>query len=185
MINARASSARYVVADDQRLQIGLVSDSHDCLPRIDEVVVRLNGEPVELVLHAGDYSAPFVPPHYSALKARLIGVYGNNDAEKAKLQSRFAEAGHEIRGRFAEVQAGKLKIALVHGDEEDLVRSLTTCGAYDVVVYGHTHSAGVAESGRTLVINPGEICGYLTGKSTFAILETTTRTVRLIQFWNA
>lgn len=165
------------------MQIGLVSDSHDCLPRIKEVVAKLNDEPVELVLHAGDYSAPFVPSHYSALKTRLIGVYGNNDAEKTKLHSKFAEAGHEIRGRFAEVQAGTLKIALVHGDEEDLLRSLTTCGAYAVVVHGHTHNAGVTESGRTLVVNPGEVCGYLTGKSTFAVLDTTTRKVRLISFW--
>jgi len=143
----------------------------------------LNHEPVELVLHAGDYSAPFVPSHYSALKTRLIGVYGNNDAEKTKLHTKFAEAGHEIRGRFAEVQAGTLKIALVHGDEEGLLRSLITCGAYDVVVHGHTHNAGVTESGRTLVVNPGEVCGYLTGKSTFAVLDTSTRKAHVIPFW--
>lgn len=167
------------------MQIGVIADSHDCLPRIKDVVAKLNAEPVELVLHAGDYSAPFVPPYYGALKAHMIGVYGNNDAERTKLQSKFEQAGHEIRGRFAEVQAGNLKIALTHGDENDLLQSLTTCGAYDVLVHGHTHEAGVTESGRTLVVNPGEICGYLTGKSTFAILDTTARRARLVPFWQA
>jgi hypothetical protein len=142
----------------------------------------LNSEPIELVLHAGDYSAPFVTDYYRALKAQMIGVFGNNDAEKRQLKDRFAEAGHEIKGRFAEVQAGNLRIALTHGDEDNLLRSLARCGGYDVVVHGHTHEASVTEEGRTLVVNPGEICGYLTGKSTFAILDTSERKARLYSF---
>lgn len=168
--------------DDAELQIGLIADSHDCLPRIRDVVDRLNVEPVELVLHAGDYSAPFVTKYYAALKVRMIGVFGNNDAERVKLSEMFAKAGHEVAGRFAEVKAGSRKIALVHGDDDNLLRSLTTCGGYDVVVHGHTHEAVAAEQGSTLVINPGEICGYLTGKSTFAILDTATRKARMISF---
>lgn len=164
------------------MQIGVLADSHDCLPRIKDAIDRLNAEPIELVLHAGDYSAPFVTDYYRALKTRMIGVFGNNDAEKTILRSKFAQAGHEIRGKFAEVKAGKLKLAMIHGDEDELLRSLTTCGAYDVVVYGHTHQAGLTEQGRTLVVNPGEVCGYLTGKSTFAILDVTTRKARVVSF---
>jgi uncharacterized protein len=164
------------------LQVGILADSHDCLPRIKDAIDRLNSEPIGLVLHAGDYSAPFVTDQYRALKAHMIGVFVNNDAEKEKLRDRFAKAGHEIKGRFAEVQAGKMRIALTHGDEEELLRSLTKYGGYDVLVYGHTHEAKVVEGGQTLVINPGEICGYLTGKSTFAILNTADRKVRLCSF---
>jgi hypothetical protein len=164
------------------LQIGILADSHDCLPRIKDVIDRLNSEPIELVLHAGDYSAPFVTDYYKALKPRMIGVFGNNDAEKIKLRDRFAEAGHEIRGRFADVRADNLRIALTHGDEDDLLRSLTSCGGYDVVVFGHTHQARIVEEEQTLVINPGEICGYLTGKSTFAVLNTPERKARLFSF---
>ena len=164
------------------MQVGILADSHDCLPRIKDAIDRLNSESIELVLHAGDYSAPFVTDHYSALKVQMIGVFGNNDAEKEKLRDRFAKAGHEIKGRFAEVQAGKLRIALTHGDEDELLQSLTKCGGYDVLVYGHTHEAKVVEEGHTLVINPGEICGYLTGESTFAILNTADRKARLCSF---
>jgi len=164
------------------LQIGLIADSHDCLPRIRDVIDSLNAEPVELVLHAGDYSAPFVTKYYAALKVRMVGVFGNNDAEKAKLSEMFAKAGHEVTGRFAEVKADNLRVGLVHGDDEGLLRSLTTCGGYDVVVHGHTHEAVAAEQGSTLAINPGEICGYLTGKSTFAILDTAAKKARMISF---
>jgi len=40
------------------------------------------------------------------------------------------------------------------------------------VVSGHTHVAGMERNGKTLVLNPGEVCGYLTGKSTGAIIDT-------------
>jgi len=164
------------------LLIGILADSHDCLPRIKDAIDRLNSEPIELVLHAGDYSAPFVTGYYKKLKSRMIGVLGNNDAEEVKLRDRFAEAGHEIRGEFADIKAGNFRIALTHGDEDDLLRSLTSCGGYDVVVHGHTHEAKITEEGRTLVINPGEICGYLTGKSTFAVLDTSEKKARLVSF---
>jgi len=170
------------VTDDVELQVGLIADSHDHLPRIRDVIDRLNAEPVELVLHAGDCSAPFVTKYYAALKVRMIGVFGNNDAERAKLSEMFAKAGHEVTGRFAEAKADGCKIALIHGDDDNLLRSLTTCGGYDVVVHGHTHEATVAEHGSTLVINPGEICGYLTGKSTFAILDSASKKARTISF---
>jgi putative phosphoesterase len=164
------------------LQVGILADSHDCLPRIKDAIDRLNSEPIELVLHAGDYSAPFAADYYKALKVHMIGIFGNNDAEKEKLGDRFAKAGHEVKSGFAEVQAGKLRIALTHGDENELLQSLAKCGGYDVLVYGHTHQPKVVEEGRTLVINPGEICGYLTGKNTFAILNTSERTARVFSF---
>jgi len=171
-----------VSEDDRVLQIGVLADSHDCLPRIKDAIEKLNAEPIDLVLHAGDYSAPFVTDYYKALKARMIGVFGNNDAEKTILRNKFAEAGHEIRGRFAEVKVDKLRVALTHGDEDGLLRSLTTSGGYDVVVHGHTHQANLTEQGKTLVVNPGEVCGYLSGKSTFAILDASTRKARLVSF---
>ena len=152
--------------------MGIISDTHDRLPLLDEAVKRLNEEKVELLLHAGDYVAPFVVPHFKPLKAKLIGVFGNNDGDKELLKKRFTELGAEIRGKFAEVIVDGLRIALLHGDEVELLRSLIDVGSYDVIVYGHTHEAKTYRKGKTLVINPGEVCGYLSEKSSIAILNT-------------
>jgi hypothetical protein len=152
--------------------VGIIADTHDRLPLLDRAVKRLNEEKVELVLHAGDYVAPFVVPHFKPLKADLIGVFGNNDGDKDLLKKRFAELGAEIRGKFAEVTVDGLRIALLHGDEAELLRSLIDVESYDVVVHGHTHEAKTYKKGKTLVINPGEVCGYLSEKSTIAILNT-------------
>ncbi len=161
--------------------VGIIADTHDHLPLLEKAIERLNEERVELVLHAGDYISAFAVQRLKSLNAHLIGIFGNNDGDKELLKRRFAELDAEIRGRFAEVTVDGLKIAMLHGEEEELVRSLINTGSYDVVVHGHTHEARTYRKGKTLVINPGEVCGYLTQKSTMAILNTETLDVQIIQ----
>ena len=152
--------------------VGLISDTHDRLRLIDEAVERLNEKNVEVVLHAGDYVSPFVASHFKPLKAPLIGVFGNNDGDRTLLKKKFAELGADIRGRFAFVLVDGLRIALLHGDQTELMRSLLELESHDVLVSGHTHVAKTYRKGKTLVINPGAVCGYLTEKPTIAILDT-------------
>lgn len=161
--------------------VGIIADTHDRLPILEKAVKRLNEERVELVLHAGDYVSAFAVQRLKSLKAHLIGIFGNNDGDKKLLKKRFAEMDAEVRGRFAEVVIGGLKIAMLHGEEEELLRSLINTGSYDVVVHGHTHEAKTYRKGKTLIVNPGEVCGYLTGKSTIALLSTETLDVKIIQ----
>jgi putative phosphoesterase len=154
------------------LIVGLIADTHDRLKMVDKAIKKLNEQKVELVLHAGDYIAPFVIPMFKELKAKLVGVFGNNDGDHELLKKRFSELGLEIRGGFAELNVDGLKIALLHGHEEELLKALINSEGFDVVVHGHTHKAEVYRKGKTLVVNPGEVCGYLSGKSTIALLDT-------------
>src|SRR3990170_3616206 len=136
--------------------VGLISDTHDNLPLIEKAIKRLNEEKVDLVLHAGDYVAPFVIPKFKALNARLIGVFGNNDGDHELLKKRFSECENcEIRGRFAEIDADGFRIALLHGDEEELLNALINCECFDAVIHGHVHAMGVRRKGKTLIVNPG------------------------------
>jgi putative phosphoesterase len=161
--------------------IGVISDTHDNLPMVEKAVKRLNDEKVELVLHAGDYVAPFVIPKFKALNAKLIGVFGNNDGDHELLRKRFGETDNcEVRGRFALVDANGFRIALLHGDETELLDALIDCGGFDAVAHGHVHAVGVQKKGKTLDINPGEVCGYLTGRTTMALLDTTKREAKII-----
>jgi len=160
-----------------------MADTHDRLPLVEAAVEALNDRGVELVLHAGDFVAPFVIPRLAELEAKLVGVFGNNDGDKALLLRRAAETEGkvEIRGLFAELLLGEVRIALTHGHEGELLRSLVACGGYDVVVHGHTHRAEVRREGRTLVVNPGEVCGWLYGKPTVAVLDTEEMKVELVE----
>jgi putative phosphoesterase len=162
--------------------VGLIADTHDRLPMVEKAVKKLNEKNVELVLHAGDYVAPFVIPKFNELEAKLIGVFGNNDGDRELLKRVFSEhKGLEMRGTFAKITVGDSKIVLLHGAEEELLKALVDSESFDFVVHGHTHKADVYRRGKTLVVNPGEVCGYLTGRSTMALLETDKREVEILE----
>lgn len=162
--------------------IGLISDTHDNLPIVERVVEKLNHEKVGLVLHAGDYVAPFVIPKLKELTAKLIGVYGNNDGDRELLKKKFnGIKGLEMRGNFAEISDADLKIGLLHGDDVELLKALIGSEGFDVIVHGHTHRAGVYRKGKTLVVNPGEACGYLSGRSTIALFDTDNQKANIIE----
>jgi hypothetical protein len=162
--------------------IGIISDTHDNLPMVEKAVKKLNEENVALVLHAGDYVAPFVIPKFKALNAKLIGVFGNNDGDHEFLKKSFSECPDcEVRERFAEITVEGFKIALLHGDQTELLNALIKSGNFDAVVHGHSHAKMSRKNGKTMVVNPGEVCGYLTGKSTIALLDTVKREARIIE----
>ncbi|RLE53327.1 MAG: YfcE family phosphodiesterase [Candidatus Methanomethylicota archaeon] len=151
--------------------LGVISDTHDNLSAIEKAVEEFNKRNVALVLHAGDFVSPFTANIFSKLKCKLIGVFGNVDGEKEHLKERFNAIGAEIVGDFAEVEFHGVKIALIHGVHEAIVKSLAKSGEYALVVRGHTHRAKVEKIGEAIVVNPGEACGYLTGNKTIAVIK--------------
>lgn len=162
------------------MKVGIMSDSHDHLDNIRKAVEALNGTGVGFVLHAGDFVAPFVANELQKLMCPLLGVFGNNDGERIGLQNRFKSFGAEIKVQPAFVELGGKKFVIVH--EHDLVDSLAESGKFDVVVYGHTHKADIRKaSNGCLIVNPGEVCGWLTGKPTIAILDTETMEAVLVE----
>ena len=71
----------------------------------------------------------------------------------------------------------------MNGEEHaknDVIEELAKSQCYDVIIYGHNHRAEVKKVGKTLIINPGECGGWLTGKSTVAVLDLTDFDVRII-----
>ena len=163
--------------------IGILSDTHDNLGAIKMAVDYFNEQKVSLVLHAGDHVAPFTVKEFKKLACPLLTVYGNNDGERKGLMRSFAEMGTEIKDFVELVHEGK-KIALYHGTITELTSALISGGEYDVVVRGHTHVAEIKQEGRTLVINPGEGCGYLTGKKTVCMLDASKMEARIYELQN-
>ncbi len=162
--------------------VGAMSDTHDNLPLIEKAVAEFNQRKVSLVLHAGDYVAGFVVPKLKALSCPLVGVFGNNDGDHELLKKRFSETTNcTIHDRFAQVTVDRLKIALLHGHETELLSAIIDSEYFDVVIHGHSHFSSIERKGKTLAINPGEVCGYLTGKPTIAILDAAKREAEHIQ----
>ncbi|MDH5406125.1 MAG: metallophosphoesterase [Candidatus Aminicenantes bacterium] len=159
--------------------LGIIADSHDNLTKIREAASILNRRGVELVLHAGDFIAPFTLPEFAKIKCqRFVGVFGNNDGEQFGLQKGIARFGELYRSPYRFEYQGK-KILLLH--EPDLLEPCISSQQFDLIVYGHLHELDTRREGTTMVINPGELGGWLYGKSTFVICDLTHQTYEIIK----
>jgi putative phosphoesterase len=163
------------------MKVGVVSDTHDNRDAILKAVDFFNGEGVDVVLHAGDHIAPFTIKWLGGLKARVIGVRGNLDAEFEALKSRYGERGWSLYRHLASIKLSETPIALIHGEAEEVVEALLKSGLYKVVVRGHLHKVIEEWVGDTLHLSPGEACGYLTGRRTVAILRIPEISVEIVE----
>ena len=59
------------------------------------------------------------------------------------------------------------KIVIMHEPYE--LEAFRKSGIYDIVLHGHTHEHYIKKD--PLTVNPGELCGYLSGNATFAIID--------------
>lgn len=157
--------------------IGLLSDTHDNLTRIREAVRLFNDAGCDLVVHAGDFVAPFAAEELRNLKAPVRAVYGNCDGERAGLAQAFRGLGEIREAPFAFEHAG-LEIVVCHLDSA--AARLAARKAAGVVVFGHTHRALVETREGVLLVNPGEAGGWLRGKSTVALLDPASRTAEIV-----
>ena len=158
------------------MKIGVLSDSHDNMAMILAALELFEAERVEAAIHAGDIVAPFAAKLLKRFAGPLHVVYGNNDGEREGLA-----------GVLPQISPGPLRVDLagrriiVHHWIEQ-VPPEATAGA-DVIITGHTHvivNDRVEGRHPTLILNPGECCGVLTGRSTAAILDTDSLSARIV-----
>ncbi len=146
------------------MKIGILSDTHDNLPKIEKAVKFFNKNKVGFVLHAGDFVAPFTIPLLKKLSCDWRGVFGNNDGEKEGLS---AVSEGKIKPGPLRIELQNKKITLVHDvktldiDKEEA----------DLIVFGHSHKPEVIKKYNKLIINPGECGGWLTNHSSVAIVS--------------
>jgi hypothetical protein len=74
-----------------------------------------NGAGCDLVIHAGDFVAPFTAEELRDLRAPVKAVFGNCDGEKAGLVRAFQGLGEIVDGPLRFSHAG-LRFAVVHFD---------------------------------------------------------------------
>jgi len=153
--------------------IGVMADTHDNLPLIEQALKELKDRGAALLVHAGDFVAPFALKAVLAGGIPLVGVFGNNDGEREGLMKLHVDL-HKEPHRF---MAGGRSLVAAHGPEV-LWRVLK--GGDDVGICGHTHEP-LIEPGPPLVVNPGEVGGWLTGRSTAAVIDLATLRAEIVE----
>lgn len=159
--------------------VGVLSDSHDHLDRLALAVQHLRDRKVQLVLHAGDFIAPFTIPILNQVGCPIRAVFGNNDGERVGLHARLTGLGHQLNERPCAYEFGGKRFLLLH--EPAALEALEGSSHYDLVVYGHTHQVDLRQpASGALLVNPGEVCGWVTGQATCAVVDLERRSIDLI-----
>ena len=148
--------------------IGVMSDSHDNVTQVRKAVTLFKDAGCDLVLHAGDVIAPFAARELAALGCPVKAVFGNCDGEKQGLEMALEKFG-EIQDAPLLLAHSGHRILLVHYHFS--VATYASSGKYDVIIFGHTHKPDIRRAGKTILLNPGEAGGWLSGKSTVALLN--------------
>jgi uncharacterized protein len=168
------------------MRVGLLADTHDRVPAIRELTRVFSENGIGLVLHAGDYCSSFALQALLEARMALAGVFGRNDGDREALRAEAAKGvGTEMYESPHSVLVNGTRLLLVHDIGEVQPRSIE---AHDVVVHGYTHRQETRTDGKTLIVNPGEACGWLFGVPRAAILDLETKHVELIALtgkeWN-
>lgn len=158
------------VSQHAAVHIGVISDTHDHLDNVAEIVDVLNRAAVDRVVHTGDITKAKTLDVLSRLHAPLVGVYGNNDLERPSLETTARRHRFELVDPPLELRWAGRRLLVVH-DPLDLAADAHF--HYDVLLHGHDHRRIVERRGRALVFNPGECAGFLKGHNAVGLVDLT------------
>lgn len=159
--------------------LAILSDTHDNIWAFDKAVDDISQS--DAVIHCGDLCSPFMIPRLAAAASGkpVHIVWGNNDGDKRLLMVQADKVSSmTIHGDLAIVELAGRKIAVNHYPE--IGRALAESGKYDLVCYGHDHTAHVEKIGVTTLLNPGELMG-LNGRRTMVVFNTDTESINWIE----
>jgi len=165
------------------MKVAIFSDSHDNIWNLERALRQIKGQ-VEALFHLGDVVAPFTVEILAKANLPTYLVLGNNDADQIGM---FQKSNNKFvwvptGQQFGEVELDGRKIAYTHYPK--LGKLLARSGEYDAVFYGHTHLTENKKIGKTLLLNPGAICGIIEGKpktASYAIYDTSTNSAEIIK----
>lgn len=152
------------------MQVGVISDIHDHIGQLEKATAAL--VKVDVIICCGDLCSPFIVGQLGdGLDQAIHVVFGNNDADLFRISTVAAQyPSIHLHGEFCELELDHRKIAVNHFD--NIGRAIARSDDYDVVCFGHNHRFEISQDGDTLIINPGEVMGELSGESTCVIYNT-------------
>ena len=150
--------------------IGVVSDTHNNLKNIEQIISLFNKEEITLVVHTGDIANSKSLEKFSALNANLIGVYGNNDRNELGLNDIAIQNNFQFQEPPSLVTLCEKNIAIFH-EPDEITNFLSENKDVDIVIHGHTHRYRHEIVNDVLLFNPGESAGMQKGKNAIGIIN--------------
>tara|TARA_Y100000385_G_scaffold260504_1_gene290420 strand:- start:54 stop:545 length:492 start_codon:yes stop_codon:yes gene_type:complete len=150
--------------------IGVVSDTHNNLKNINQIISLFNDKEIQLVIHTGDIANARSLDKFSKLNANLIGVYGNNDRNEVGLEDIVIKNNFQFQEPPKLLTLFNRNIAIFH--EPDLIDDFLMLNKnIDIVLHGHTHRYRNEIEKDVLFFNPGESAGMQTGMNAIGLVN--------------
>jgi uncharacterized protein len=161
------------------MKIAIMSDSHDRWDHLEKAIQFGNSSNCKYLLFAGDLIAP---PGISVLQkfnGKVILVWGNNEGEKVGIAEKIKTTNNiELHYEIFDEEIEGTKIFMNHYPRPTELAAQS--GQYDLCIHGHTHIYREEKTGKTNLVNPGEIQGFISGNVTFVIFDTTSQKIEKI-----
>ena len=149
------------------MKIGIISDTHNKLDFTKEAIYKLKEFEIKYLIHAGDIGEK-VASFLDSLDIKTIAVFGNTDTNIST--DRYTNLQIHTQPYYFKIK--NLTFKLMH-------QPYFLTADSDVIIYGHLHKFE-CKKGKSLYINPGEVCAREKPKIECALLDITNLEVEYI-----
>lgn len=168
------------------MKIAVLSDTHDHLDNLNKALSDIKKRKVKAIVFCGDLISPFTTGVLANANLPTYAVLGNNDEDHIGMMKKGGNkfTWFHLSQEYGEVKLDGKKIAFCHYPK--LGELLARSREYDAVFYGHTHDVDNKKVGKTLLLNPGAVCGInfdkgAYDKATYAIYDTSKNFANIIE----
>lgn len=160
--------------------VAIMSDSHDNIWNLRKAVGIVKSRQTGLLIHCGDFIAPFMLKELDDAGIPVHGVFGNNDGDQYTLtkMSLSVLSNITLHGLAGQVDVEGFAIGFTHYRE--IGAGLVSAGDCRLVCFGHSHEHEIKKSGDVTLLNPGEIMGK-EGSPGFCFVDTQTADIERVE----
>ena len=160
--------------------VAIMSDSHDNIWNLRKALDIVKDRQAGLIVHCGDFIAPFMLKELDDTGIPVHGVFGNNDGDQYTLTKMSLTMLNHIQlyGLVGQVNVGGFTIGFTHYAQ--MGDGLVSAGDCHLICFGHSHQHEVRQIGNTTLLNPGEVMGK-DGFPGFCFLESDSGKIERIE----
>jgi len=163
------------------MKIGVVSDSHNNLTKLQEALAIFHQEQVSTLIHCGDITTPETAACLGEF--RVLHTSGNGDYASGEIRRVLTSLNPlNFSGEVFTGELESIPIAITHGHLPGMVEELLKSGLYRYIFFGHSHRHQDQQVGNARLINPGALGGLKVEDHSACILTLETGTCVFFTF---
>lgn len=167
------------------MRIAILSDVHENFHNLILALESIRNTDCEKIIFLWDFINAWIAKLFAYFPAPTFAVWWNNDWDKCTITkvALGSNSNLEISNNVYDfLEIDWKRIFITHF--ADLAKPMAKSWEYDLVLYWHNHEKNIDKIWNCIILNPGEISAHKTWNSTFAIFDTKTSNIEMIELEN-